>query len=178
MRIAWLLLYIEYVDSLSNYDYELPEEMIANAPTQPRDACQMLVYHRGSKTTQIKKFYNIVDELHTGDVVVINETKVIPARLIGHKSTGAQIEILLLKKINLSDYEVLVKPMRRVKIGDTINIADQLFAKMLSKNETDGTAIMQLTCHDSIQNLEAIIDKVGEIPLPHYIRQGHATKEN
>ena len=173
-----LWLYIIFVDSLSSYDYDLPAAMIANAPTEPRDACKMLVYDRTTAQSKIQQFKHILDELRSGDVVVINETRVIPARLLGQKSTGAKIEILLLKKINLDTYEVLLKPMKRVKIGDTVAVAGRLNACLLSKDEAEGTAIMRLSCVGGATNLEAEIDAVGEIPLPHYIQAGHATKEN
>ena len=153
---------------LSEYDYDLPEHMIASAPMEPRDACQMLVYNRATQENKIQHFRDILSYLKSGDVVVINETRVIPARLMGHKTTGAQIEILLLKKNTLTNYEVLVKPLRRLKIGDVVNVADRI----------TGTAEMQLVCADGSQNLEAVIDQVGEIPLPHYIQNGNATKEN
>ncbi len=164
--------------SLSDYDYDLPDSMIASAPMEPRDACQMLVYDRQTAQTQINKFKDILSLLRRGDVVVINETRVIPARLLGKKITGAQIEILLLKKIDLTNYEVLVKPMRRLKIGDVVDVAGQLQATLVSKDPVAGSAVMRLDCVDGAQNLEAVIDQVGEIPLPHYIQNGHATKEN
>lgn len=163
---------------LSDYNYELPESMIASAPMEPRDACQMLVYNRADLQTEIKQFRDILSYLRKGDVVVINETRVIPARLLGQKTTGAQIEILLLKKNTLTNYEVLVKPLRRLKVGDVVNIAGKIEATLLSKNPDDGTAEMKLVCTGGAQNLEAIIDEVGEIPLPHYIQNGKATKEN
>ena len=167
-----------YVTLLSDYDYDLPESMIAQAPMEPRDACKMLVYDRKNDATQIAQFKDIVSMLRSGDVVVINETRVIPARLIGKKTTGAVIEILLLKKIDLDHYEVLVKPLRRLKIGDIVDVAGKLQATLVSKNPDDGVAVMQLDCEGGAQNLEAVIDQVGEIPLPHYIQHGHATKEN
>ncbi len=163
---------------LSDYDYDLPESMIASAPMEPRDACQMLVYDRKNSQSYISKFKDILSCLRSGDVVVINETRVIPARLLGHKTTGAQIEVLLLKKITLTDYEVLVKPMRRLKVGDVVNIANRIQATLKSKDIVSGTAIMKLVCADGSQNLEAVIDEIGEIPLPHYIQNGQATKEN
>ena len=172
------MLYILYVELLSDYDYDLPESMIASAPMEPRDACKMLVYNRQTKQTQITQFKDVLSQLHSGDVVVINETRVIPARLMGKKTTGATIEILLLKKIELSNYEVLVKPLRRLKSGDVVDVAGRLRATLISKNLEDGTAIMHLDCSEGAQNLEAVIDEVGEIPLPHYIQNGHATKEN
>lgn len=163
---------------LSDYDYELPEYMIASAPMEPRDECKMLVYNRVTPETEIKQFRDILNYLRAGDVVVINETRVIPARLLGKKTTGAQIEILLLKKLTLTNYEVLVKPMRRLKIGDVVNIAGKITATLISKDVEQGIAVMQLECIDGAQNLEAVIDQVGEIPLPHYIQNGNATKEN
>ena len=166
------------MESLSDYDYELPESMIASAPMEPRDACKMLVYNRQTEQTQIVQFRDILSQLHSGDVVVINETRVIPARLIGKKTTGATIEILLLKKIDLNNYEVLVKPLRRLKPGDVVDVAGKLQATLISKNTDEGTAVMRLDCAGGAQNLEAVIDEVGEIPLPHYIQNGHATKEN
>ena len=167
-----------YVAFLSDYDYELPESMIASAPMEPRDACKMLVYNRQTARTEITQFKDILSYLQSGDVVVINETRVIPARLLGKKATGAVIEILLLKKIDLSNYEVLVKPMRRLKVGDVVDVAGQLQATLIDKDPVAGTAVMQLNCVGGAQNLEAVIDAVGEIPLPHYIQNGHATKEN
>jgi len=166
------------VNSLSDYDYDLPESMIASAPMEPRDACKMLVYNRQTTQTEIAQFKDILSLLRSGDVVVINETRVIPARLIGKKSTGAVIEILLLKKIELSTYEVLVKPLRRLKVGDVVDVAGQIQATLISKDPDSGTAVMTLNCVGGAQNLEAVIDQVGEIPLPHYIQNGHATKEN
>lgn len=163
---------------LSDYDYDLPESMIASAPMEPRDACKMMVYNRISTETEIKQFRDVLDYLKAGDVVVINETRVIPARLLGKKTTGAQIEILLLKKLTLTNYEVLVKPLRRLKAGDIVDIAGKIKATLISKNIETGTAEMQLECTDGAQNLEAVIDEVGEIPLPHYIQNGNATKEN
>lgn len=167
-----------YVAFLSDYDYDLPESMIASAPMEPRDACQMLVYNRQTEQTEITQFKDILSYLRRGDVVVINETRVIPARLVGKKSTGAVIEILLLKKIDLTNYEVLIKPLRRLKVGDVVDVAGQLQATLISKDTVSGTAIMQLNCVGGAQNLEAVIDAVGEIPLPHYIQNGQATKEN
>ncbi len=166
------------MEFLSDYDYELPDSMIASAPIEPRDACKMLVYNRQTKQTQINQFKDILSFLRSGDVVVINETRVIPARLMGKKSTGAVIEILLLKKIDLNHYEVLVKPLRRLKPGDVVDISGRLQATLINKNTDAGTAIMQLSCSEGSQNLEAVIDEVGEIPLPHYIQNGNATKEN
>lgn len=167
-----------YVALLSDYDYDLPESMIASTPMEPRDACKMLVYNRQTEQTKITQFKDLLSMLHQGDVVVINETRVIPARLLGKKITGAQIEILLLKKINLTDYEVLIKPLRRLKVGDVVNVAGKLQAILISKDTVAGTAVMKLDCVNGAQNLETVIDEVGEIPLPHYIQNGHATKEN
>ncbi len=164
--------------TLDDYDYELPESMIANQPAEPRDECKMLSYNNTNESIEIKKFKDILDELKSGDVIVLNETKVIPARLFGQKLSGAKIELLLLKKLTLDKYQALIKPMKRVKMGDKINIENKLFAELVSKDEEDGTAIVSLSTHNGATNIEAVIDEVGLMPLPHYIMGGEATKEN
>ena len=104
---------------LSDYDYDLPESMIASAPMEPRDECKMLVYDRKTTQTNITKFKDILSQLHAGDVVVINETRVIPARLMGQKTTGAKIEILLLKK--LEDRICCYSANKRIEICEDLN---------------------------------------------------------
>jgi S-adenosylmethionine:tRNA ribosyltransferase-isomerase len=101
---------------VSEFDYELPEELIAQDPIFPRDNSRLMVIDKKNKSIVHKKFYNLIEFLRSGDVLVLNDTKVIPARLFGKKKdTGAIIEIILLKRLNNTDWEVLVKPGRRVK---------------------------------------------------------------
>ena len=118
------------------YYYDLPEELIAQTPAEPRDSSRLLVYHKDSGTMEHKIFRDIIDYLKPGDVLVVNNTKVIPARLYGKKAdTGAKIEILLLKRQNLTDWEVLIKPTKRVKVGTIIEISDELKAEVTQIND-------------------------------------------
>ena len=102
----------------SDFDYELPEELIAQTPVEPRDHSRLLVYHRKDGSIEHKHFYDIIDYLNPGDALVINETRVIPARLLGVKEdTGVPVEVLLLRRQNATDWEALVPPGRRLKPG-------------------------------------------------------------
>ena len=152
----------------SDFFYDLPEELIAQTPVYPRDSSRMLVYDR--KTNQIahRHFYDIVDYLQKGDLLVINNTKVLPARIYGLKTeTGAKIEFLLHKRINLTDWEVLVKPARKAKIGTIIEFSDKLKAEVL---ESFGEGVTNVRfIFDGV--FEDLLSQVGEMPLPHYIRE-------
>ena len=102
----------------SDFNYDLPEELIAQTPVEPRDHSRLLVYHRNNGQIEHKHFYDIIDYLNPGDALVINETKVIPARLLGVKEdTGVPVEVLLLRRHNATDWEALVRPGRRLKPG-------------------------------------------------------------
>ncbi len=152
----------------STYDYHLPEELIAQTPIELRDHSRMLVYHRDENRIEHKHFYDIIDYLQKGDVLVINNTKVIPARLLGTKiETGAKIEVFLLKRLNLTDWEVLMKPGKRAKIGTIIQFSDQLSCKVLDNTEFGGKIVQFL--FDGV--FEDILSKVGNMPLPPYIHE-------
>ena len=108
-----------------DFDYELPEELIAQTPLKVRDSSRLLVLNKETGEVEHKHFTDIIDYLEVGDTLVLNDTKVLPARLIGVKeSTGAVIEILLLKNINDDNWECLVKPARRVKVGDIVSFGN------------------------------------------------------
>ena len=100
----------------SDFNYELPEELIAQTPVSPRDSARMLVYDKTAKKAEHKIFRDILDYLTDNDVLVINNTRVIPARLFASKVTGAKIEVFLLKRLNLTDYEVLMKPAKKAPV--------------------------------------------------------------
>ncbi|MGN1094076.1 MAG: S-adenosylmethionine:tRNA ribosyltransferase-isomerase, partial [Candidatus Neoclostridium sp.] len=105
----------------SDFYYDLPEELIAQHPAEPRDSARLLVYHKDSGKIEDKHFYDIVDYLMPGDVLVVNDTKVIPARIYGHRDvSGGKIEFLLHKRIDLTDWEVLAKPARKALPGNII----------------------------------------------------------
>lgn len=152
---------------LSDFDYTLPEELIAQTPSEKREECKMMVLDKNSQTIENKHFYDIVDYLDENCILVLNNTKVIPARLFGHKDTGALIEIFLLKDKGNKQWEALIKPSKRVKDGTIVKIADCLSAKML-ENLGDGKWLIELI-YDGI--LYEILDKVGNIPLPPYIER-------
>ena len=153
--------------SISQYDYELPKELIAQLPSQKRDECRMMVLNRSDKSIEHKHFFDIVDYFDENDVLVLNNTKVIPARLFGKKNTGANIEVFLLKQIGDKTWEVLIKPSKRIKEEMLIEISPDLYVKVLTR-QNEGKWLVELH-YDG--NFYEILDKVGNIPLPPYIER-------
>ena len=152
-----------------DYDYYLPEELIAQTPLNDRSSSRLLILNREKKTIEHKHFYDIVDRLNENDVLVINDTKVIPARLIGHKEeTGAVIEVLLLKDLGNNIWQTLAKPQKRVKIGSIISFGDGLLKAKCIELLDMGICKFELI-YDGI--LVEILDKLGEMPLPPYIHE-------
>lgn len=150
----------------SDFDYTLPEELIAQHPAEPRDHSRLLVYNRQNKRISHKHFFDIVDHLHKGDVLVVNNTKVLPARIYGHKEhTGGKIEFLLLKRLDLTHWEVILKPGRIAKPGAVFCFGENLKARVDSVGQ-DGSRIVEFI-YDGV--FEDILSKVGEMPLPPYI---------
>lgn len=159
--------------SLDTYDYHLPENLIAQTPLEKRDESRLLVFDRKTKDIFHRQFKDITDFLKKGDVLVINNTRVLPARLMAKKSTGANVEILLLKRINLNDWEVLLKPGKRVKIGTVLTISDELKCELIEIKD-DGNRIVRF-CFNGV--FEEILNRVGSMPLPHYIHEKLKDKE-
>ena len=152
----------------STYNYNLPEELIAQSPLEKRDFSRMLCYNKKTKEITHKHFYDILTYLKKGDVLVLNNTKVIPARLFGRKiDTGARIEIFLIKRINLTDWEVISRPFKRLKEGTIIKFSDELSCKVLKK-EQEGVCKVRFIYAGVFENL---LQKLGEVPLPPYIKQ-------
>jgi len=152
----------------SDFDFELPQELIAQTPLIERDSSRLLVLDKETGLIEHKKFKNIVDYLHAGDVLVINDTKVIPARLMGIKEeTGAVIELLLLKDIGEDIWECLSKPQKRLHIGTIIKFSDTLSARVVELLD-DGVTRVKLI-YSGI--LLEILDRLGEMPLPPYIHE-------
>ena len=153
----------------SDYDYDLPQELIAQTPLANRSASRLMVLNREKKTIEHKCFSDILDYLTDNDVLVLNDTKVIPARLYGHKEdTNALIEILLLKDLGDNVWETLAKPQRKVKLDIIISFGDgRLKAKCIAKEDM-GICRFKLI-YDGI--LVEILDSLGEMPLPPYIHQ-------
>ncbi len=152
-----------------DFDYYLPEELIAQTPLEKRDESRLLVLDKQNGNIYHKKFYNIIDYLNPGDTLVLNDTKVIPARIIGIKEeTNAVIELLLLKNTDSNYWESLAKPAKRVKIGTIISFGDGLLKAKCIKVLEDGIRIFELI-YDGI--LYEILDKLGTMPLPPYIHE-------
>ena len=154
----------------SDFDYILPEELIAQTPVEPRDHSRLMVVHRKDGTREDKHFYDILDYLNPGDALVINETKVIPARLLGVKEeTGVPVEVLLLRRQNATDWEALVRPGRRLKPGTTVSFGDGLLrCEILDNVQEIGGRIVRFI-YDGV--FEELLDKLGEMPLPPYIHE-------
>lgn len=158
----------------SDFFYELPEELIAQTPAEPRDSSRLLIYDRKNKTITHKHFYDIVDYLHAGDVLVINNTKVLPVRLYGNKEkTNGKIEFLLLKRIDLKTWQVILKPGRIAKPGSKFHFGDRLSATV--KDIIDGGMRVVKFEYDGV--FEDILNDIGEMPLPHYIKKQIENKE-
>ena len=156
---------IEY--KKSDFWYHLPEEQIAQTPAEPRDSSRLLVYHSGEKKIEDKRFFNIKEYLQKGDVLVVNNTKVIPARMYARTAHGGVVEILLLKRYDLTTWEVLMRPGKKGKIGAKMTINDELSFEV--KDITDsGERIVEFS-YDGV--FEDIISKAGTMPLPPYIKE-------
>lgn len=158
---------------LSTYDYYLPENLIAQTPLEKRDESRLLVFDRKTKDIYHRHFKDITSFLKKGDVLVLNNTRVLPARLVAKKDTGASVEILLLKRRNMTDWEVLLKPAKRVKIGTILTISDELKCELLEVLD-DGNRVVRFI-FDGV--FEDILDRVGSMPLPHYIHEKLKDKE-
>ena len=156
-----------------SYFYDLPEELIAQYPAEPRDSSRLLVFHKDSGNIEHKIFRDIVDYLHDGDVLVVNNTRVLPARLFGKKDTGAKIEVLLLKRIDLNTWETLAKPGKRLKNGTIITFSDELTGKIIADTDFGGKIIK--FNFDGV--FEDIINRLGVMPLPPYIHNQYKDKE-
>lgn len=161
---------------LSDYDYNLPEELIAQLPADKRDNSKMMVLNRKDRTIYHKHFYDIVDLLDKNTLLVMNNTKVLPARLIGHKDTGAKIEVFLLKQvqntIETQDkhlWDVLIKPSKRVKPDTIIKISDELSVKAIKRLEENGEWLIELIFEGD--NVLDVLHRNGQIPLPPYIER-------
>lgn len=157
---------------LSEFDYELPEELIAQLPADKRENSKMMVLDRNTKSISHKHFYDIVDLIDKDTLLVLNNTKVMPARLYGNKDTGAKIEIFLLKELYNKRWEVLIKPSKRIKPGNIITISEELSAKAIEKTQEDGGWIVELIYEGNILD---VLHRNGNIPLPPYIERKLAT---
>lgn len=151
----------------SDFYYDLPEEQIAQMPAEPRDSSRLLIYDRATKQIEHKIFHDIYDELKEGDVLVINNTKVLPARMYATTANGGVVEVLLLKRYDLDTWEVLVKPGKKCKIGTHLTISDELALTVTGITDS-GERIVKFEFNGVFED---IISRVGTMPLPPYIKE-------
>lgn len=151
-----------------DFDYFLPENLIAQTPVTPRDSSRLLVFDRKNNALFHKHFYNVLDYLNEGDVLVRNKTKVLPARMFGYTKNGGRVEILLLKRLDLKVWEVLCKPAKKAKEGAVIVISDELSLTVNSRDESAGSRIVEFNFNGVFED---IISRLGEMPLPPYITE-------
>lgn len=154
---------------LIDYDYNLPEELIGQKPAEPRDSSRLMLVNRKNNSVEHKKFHDIIDYLEKGDILVRNSTKVIPARIFGRKETGGVLEILLIKRLSIDIWECLLKPAKKLKLGQKLYIGEnnELVAELLEIKD-DGNRILKFYYEGSF---EENLDKLGSMPLPPYITE-------
>ncbi len=162
--------------TLTTHDfyYDLPEELIAQTPIDPRDHSRLLVYDRATDTVQHKHFYDLPSFLKKGDLLVVNNTRVIPARIFGHiENHESVLEVLLLKRKDYTHWETIMKPARKARLGSVIHFCDELSAVVTEIGDY-GARTIEFK-FDGV--FEDILDRVGNMPLPPYIKEKLADKE-
>jgi len=153
----------------SDFYFELPEELIAQHPIEKRDLSRLLILNKSTGKIKDEVFTNIIDYLNEGDCLILNNSKVIPARLYGFKcDTNAKIEVVLLKQINKNSWEVLVRPGRKVAVGTNICFEEGVLEGTIKEIVDDGNRIIEFEFKGNFYN---ILDKVGNMPLPPYIKE-------
>ncbi|MCH5303332.1 MAG: tRNA preQ1(34) S-adenosylmethionine ribosyltransferase-isomerase QueA [Ruminococcus sp.] len=159
----------------SDFFYELPKELIAQTPVQPRDSSKLLVLGRNNGEIEHKHFYDIIDYLEEGDCLIANDSRVLPARIFGVKEeTGAKVEFLLLRQISGNKWETLCKPAKKAKVGTRFDFENGLLKATIVEAKEDGNRIVDFECDE---NFFATLDKIGQMPLPPYITEKLEDKE-
>jgi len=154
---------------ISDFDYELPEELIAQHPLPERDASRMLVVNRATGTFEDRHFTSFAAYLRAGDGLVLNNTKVFPARLLGRRiPTGGSIEVLFLREIQAGNWQVLARPARRLRVGSQLAFRQSKLTGTVVEVFDDGTRVIQF---DAAKDLLKVIEEIGEPPLPPYIKR-------
>ncbi len=151
----------------SDFYYNLPEELIAQTPAEPRDSARLLVYHRDTKTVEHRVFRDVTDYLKRGDVLVVNRTRVLPARLYAHTENGGKIEVLLLKRLDLDAWECLVRPGKKCRPGVRLTVNGELSLEILSVTET-GERNVKFFYEGAFED---VLSRAGTMPLPPYIHE-------
>lgn len=159
----------------SDFYYDLPEELIAQTPIEPRDHSRLLVMDRATGALTHRHFYDILDYLREGDCLILNDSRVLPARIFGTKDdTGAVVEFLLLKNTAGKQWECLTKPGKKAKVGTSFTFGDGLMHCTVTEVTEDGNRIADFTCEGSFYEA---LDKLGQMPLPPYIHEKLQDKE-
>ena len=160
----------------SQFYYDLPKELIAQTPIEPRDHSRMMVISRKNDTIEHKHFYDFVDYLNAGDCLILNNTRVLPARMYGvKKDTGAIVEFLLLNNLGNDRWETITGPGKRAKVNTEFSFGDGILACKIEEVLENGNRIAKFSYDAS--NIYEVLDKVGEMPLPHYITEKLEDKE-
>jgi S-adenosylmethionine:tRNA ribosyltransferase-isomerase len=152
---------------LSDFQYELPQELIAQEPIYPRDASRLLVLHRASGRIEHRRFRDLGDHLKPGDVLVLNDSRVYPARLIARRATGARIELLLLRRLDARVWEALASPGRRARPGEPLTLSDGQTGILIRDRTDTGGRIVEFLGDEPV---DAILHRCGRMPLPPYIK--------
>lgn len=161
--------------NVADFDYELPEELIAQHPNEKRDEARLMVLNKNTQTIEHKIFKDIIDYLNPGDCLVLNNTKVLPARLYGKKEeTGANVEFLLLKRLEKDIWEVMVRPGRKLKNGTSVVFGDGILKGKILEVLENGNRKVEFE-YDGIFN--EVLDKIGLMPLPPYIKESLKEKD-
>lgn len=151
----------------SDFYYDLPEELIAQTPLEKRDSSRLMVLDRTTGEVQHKHFYDIVDYLKPGDCLVMNDSRVLPARLLGHRPTGGAVEVLLLRDLGGNQWECLCKPGRKMQVGNAVNFGDGELTATVREVREDGNRVVEF--HYQGIFLE-VLERLGKMPLPPYIK--------
>lgn len=152
----------------SDFYFELPDKLIAQTPLADRTASKLMVLDRETNKVWHKHFYDILEHLKAGDCLVLNDTKVVPARLYGHRQTGGKVEILLLKRVDEKSFEALVKPGKNARLGDLLTFGEGMLVGEVMAIADEGNRIIKFE-YDGIW--EEVLDKLGQMPLPPYITE-------
>lgn len=148
--------------------YDLPEELIAQTPLERRDGSRLMVLNRATGEIQHKHFYDIVDYLNPGDCLVMNDSRVLPARLMGHRPTGGVVEVLLLRDLGNKRWECLCKPGRKMQVGNEVTFGDGELTAVVREVQEDGNRVVEFKYEGIF--LE-VLERLGKMPLPPYIKE-------
>ena len=174
MQKEWIVLQKEMMKT-SDFSYDLPKELIAQTPVEPRDHSRLMVLHKESGEVEHRHFYDVIDYLNPGDCLIVNDSRVLPARLYGQKEgTGGHMEFLLLQNLGNDQWETLAKPGKKAKPGAVFTFGDGKLRAVVKEVKEDGNRIVQFFYEGSFY---AILDGIGQMPLPPYIKEKLQDKE-